>query len=91
MAGNYIISALQNFEPMNLTQYERDALTKLMKSIERKKWSNAALVQLIEVSGDFLNLKTIPDYAKEHSLSYNGVKKTRQVVEIFNQKFIIND
>lgn len=76
---------------MNLTQYERDAITKLMKSIEQKKWSNAALVQLIEVSGSFLNLKTIPDYAKEHNLSYNGVKKTRQIVEIFNQKFVIDN
>jgi hypothetical protein len=53
--------------------------------------SNAERVQLIELIGGFLNLKTIPDYAKENGLSYNGVKKFRQVVTIFNTKFVIDN
>ena len=53
--------------------------------------SNNDLVQLIEVAGSFLNLKTISDYAKENNLSYNGAKHFRKTVEIFNTKFIIDN
>jgi hypothetical protein len=49
------------------------------------------LVQFIEVAGSFLNLQTIPDYAKKHNLSYNGVKKHREIVTIFNVKFVIDN
>jgi hypothetical protein len=52
---------------------------------------NADLVQLIELCGDFLNLKTIPDHAKENNLSYNGVKKHRNIITLFNQKFVIDN
>ena len=55
------------------------------------KLSNNDLVQLIEVAGAFLNLKTISDYAKEYNLSYNGAKHFRKTVEIFNTKFIIDN
>ena len=53
--------------------------------------SNNDLVQLIEVAGAFLNLQTISDYAKSKNLSYNGVKNYREVVEIFNTKFVIDN
>lgn len=53
--------------------------------------SNNDLVQLIEVAGTFLNLQTIPDYAKSKGLSYNGVKNHREIVEIFNVKFVIDN
>ncbi len=53
--------------------------------------SNNDLVQLIEVSGAFLNLQTISDYSKEKGLSYNGVKNHRQIIEIFNTKFVIDN
>jgi hypothetical protein len=53
--------------------------------------SNNDLVQLIEVSGAFLNLQTISDYSKEKRLSYNGVKNHRQIIEIFNTKFVIDN
>jgi hypothetical protein len=53
--------------------------------------SNNDLVQLIEVAGAFLNLQTISDYAKAKNLSYNGVKHHRNVVEIFNTKFVIDN
>jgi hypothetical protein len=53
--------------------------------------SNNDLVQLIEVAGSFLNIKTIPDYAKENNLTYNGVKNHRKIIEIFNTKFVIDN
>lgn len=74
-----------------LTDYERNALNKLGGTIMQGKWSNAGLVQLIELAGDFLNLQTIPDYAAAKKLSYNGVKKTRTIVEIKGVKFVIDN
>lgn len=53
--------------------------------------TNDDLVQLIELLGGFLNLKTISDYAKENGKSYNGVKHFRNVKEIFNVKFVIDN
>jgi hypothetical protein len=53
--------------------------------------SNEDLVQFIELSGTFLNLQTIPDYAKENNLSYNGVKKFRKIVSLFNIKFVLDN
>lgn len=53
--------------------------------------SNADLVQIIELCGGFLNLKTISEYAKENNMSYNGVKKFRNIVEVFGCKFVIDN
>lgn len=75
----------------NLSEYELLALNKLGVSIHAGRWSNEGLVQLIELVGDYLNLKTIPDYAKATGLSYNGVKKSREIREIFNVKFVIEN
>lgn len=74
-----------------LSQYETLALQKLGEAIHQGKWSNDGLVQLIELSGDYLNLQTIPDFANTNKLSYNGVKKTREIREIFNVKFVIEN
>ena len=74
-----------------LSEYEKLALNKLGQSIIDGKWSNDGLVQLIELAGDYLNLKTIPDYAKFQKLSYNGVKKTRTIREIKGVKFVIDN
>lgn len=53
--------------------------------------NNDTLVQLIEQAGSYLNLKTIPDYAKENNMSYNGVKNNRKIVELFKVKFVIDN
>jgi len=74
-----------------LSEYEQKSLSKLGQSIELGNWSNDALVQLIELTGDYLNLQTISDYAKSQNLSYNGVKKTRNIVKIKNVKFVIDN
>lgn len=91
MHPNDVITPLQNIEPMQLTDYEINAIDKLALAIENGKWCNNALVQLIELAGSYLNLATISDYAKNKKLSYNGVKKTREVVKIFNVKFVIDN
>lgn len=74
-----------------MTDYELNSFQKLGESMQNGNWSNDGLVQLIELAGGFLNLKTIPDYAKYNRLSYNGVKKFRSVIKIFNTKFVIDN
>ena len=59
--------------------------------VESGKLSNDELVQIIELCGMYLNLQSISDYAKEIGLSYNGVKKTRNIKVLFGQKFVIDN
>jgi hypothetical protein len=54
-------------------------------------FTNDDLVQFIESAGKYLNLKTIPDYAKEHKMSYQGVRDHRTIRTIFNVKFVIDN
>lgn len=54
-------------------------------------FTNEDLVQFIESVGKYLGLKTIPNYAKENKMSYNGVKKFREVKEVLGVKFIIDN
>jgi len=59
--------------------------------VQQNELDNKSLVQLIELSGAMLNLETIPNYATRTGMSYNGVKKSREVVELFNVKFVIDN
>lgn len=63
----------------------------LSERITNGDLQNNELVQLIEHIGMCLNLQTIPDYAKSNGKSYNGVKKFRNVVTIFNVKFVVDN
>ena len=63
----------------------------LVERIEKNQLSNDELVQIIELLGSYLNLSTIPDYAKANDMSYNGVKKFRTIKTIFNTKFVIDN
>lgn len=77
-----------------LNEYEASALKRLGQSIQEGKWSNDGLVELIKLSGSYLNIQTIPNYCKQTGMSYQGAKKqtaTRTVKEIFNVKFIIDN
>lgn len=68
---------------------------KLFSFLEAKmrdgSFTNYDLVQFIALSGGYLNIKTIPDYAKDSNMSYNGVKKYREIVKIFNVSFAIDN
>jgi len=66
-------------------------LIHLSDRIEAGELTNDDIVQIIELLGGYLNLQTIPAYAKENSISYNGAKKFRKVVELFGVKFIIDN
>jgi hypothetical protein len=59
--------------------------------VQDDELSNDELVQIIEHCGMYLNLKTVSDFAKDNEMSYNGVKKFRNVVKIFNVKFVIEN
>jgi hypothetical protein len=74
-----------------LTKNEVVILERLEKHIIKKGTSKQFLVQLIELSGCYLNIETIPSYAKTHKLSYNGVKKFRDIKELFGVKFVIEN
>ena len=55
------------------------------------EFTNEDLVQFIESVGKYLNIQTIADYANQNKLSYNGVKNHRQIYQIFNVKFVIDN
>ena len=63
----------------------------LSKRIENGELKNDELVQLIELIGSYLNLKTIAAYPKENRMSYNGVKNFRTITPIFGVKFVVEN
>ena len=75
----------------DLSEYELHAISVLTSDIETGNWSNDGLVRLIELAADYLNLKTIPKYAKENTMSYNGVKNYREIRIIIGVKFVIDN
>jgi hypothetical protein len=76
---------------MQISDYESNALNKFCESVQNDKWSNEGIVQLIELAGSFLNLKSIQDYADYVGKSYNGIKKTKKITVLFNNKYIIDN
>ena len=76
---------------MQLTNNECLMLEKFANYVANNYISNDCLVQFIELAGSYLNLQTISDYAKTNKLSYNGVKNNRQIVNLFNVKFVIDN
>lgn len=79
---------------MQLTDYEGKSLQKLGEAIYSGRWSNVALIQLIELAGDLLNIKTISNYAKHNKMSYKGASKEssiRKTTMLFKTKYIIDN
>ena len=74
-----------------MNDLEQKVLNRLENLIIENKLSNDNLVQIIELCGSYLNLQTISDYSKDNKISYNGVKKFRDIREIFNVKFVIDN
>ena len=69
---------------------EQLTLEKLHNFVVKNKVSNDFLVELIIQTGSYLNLQTIPDYAKSNNMTYSGVKRFRTIVELFNNKYVID-
>ena len=63
------------------------------RKIQNNELSNDDLVELIKLCGDYLNLKTIPDYAKAEKISYPCVLKRKniEIIKIFNTKYVIDN
>ena len=88
MATNKFICTLQNFAPMTFNEL-RD---KLFSNYEAGAITDEQLVQVIELSANYLNLKTITNYAKVNKITYNGaLKRKLNKLIIDNQTFIINN
>lgn len=76
----------------------RQNTNKLLQFISDKfiagELDNDSLVQIIELCGDYLNLKTISHYAKQKGIQYNAAKKPyngRTIKKLFGVKFIIDN
>lgn len=74
-----------------MTEKEKITLEKFGKFIQDGNVSNKFLVEIIKVAGGFLNIKTIADYARSNNMSYQGTKTCRDVINIFNVKFTIDN
>lgn len=73
-----------------LTEKEKLMLVRLEKLIYTKGVSREFLVQVFELSGTYANIQTISNYAKQNNMSYNGVKNYRNIIELFDTKFVID-
>lgn len=74
-----------------MSDKEEEALNRFGNFVQKNNVSNEFLVQIIEQAGGYLNLMTISAYEKYSGLSYNGVKKTRNIRPIFGVKFVIDN
>lgn len=66
-------------------------ITFVATKFESGELDNNSLVELFKSMGSYMNLETIPDYAKRNKMSYEGVKKFRKVEEIFGVRFVIDN
>ena len=66
-------------------------LALLAEKFETDQLNNDSLVQLIELAGSYLNIATLPTWAKDNGKSYNGAKMQKHQVKLFGVKFIIDN
>jgi len=78
-------------ETLTIKEKNDKLKTFVFQKFQDGELDNDTLVQLIEQAGNYLNLKTISDYAQASGMSYNGVKNNRKIVELFNVKFVIDN
>lgn len=77
---------------MSETSEKTDKLIKfIFEKYQMNELDNESLVQVIELCGSFLNLKTISKYSKENNISYNGAKNFRKIIKLFDVKFVIDN
>jgi ribonuclease HIII len=63
----------------------------IYKCLQNDQLNDDDLVQIIELVNNYLNLKTISEYAKEYNLSYNGVKNNRNILTLLGHKFVADN
>ena len=59
--------------------------------IENGHLSNADMLQIIEHVGQYLNLCTRSEYARQSGKSYNAAKKFRPNILLFGVKFVVDN
>lgn len=74
-----------------MSNLKEKILINIHKGIESNMLSNDDIVQIIEHSGMYLNIMSISEFAKQNKLSYNGVKKFRNIKILFGLKFVIEN
>lgn len=86
-----LIYVIQIIEPMKNLVTERH-LNKIEEYVYKTMIKDELdIVQVFERLGIYANLKTISNYAKDNKLSYNGVKKHRNIIELFGCKFVLDN
>lgn len=58
---------------------------------EKGELNNESLLELFKVMGNYLNLKTPSDYARDNGLTYQGVNSCRNIQEIFGVRFVVEN
>lgn len=58
----------------------------IAEKFQANELDNESMVQLIELAGGYLNIMTLPDWAKYNNKSYNGAKKQSRIIwsKIYN-------
>lgn len=73
----------------------RENTEKLIAFTEQKfmagELDNESLVEFFKQMGRYMNLQTIPDYAKANGLTYQGAKKCRHIERLFGVSFVIDN
>ena len=69
----------------------KQILALIAEKFETNQLNNDSLVQLIELAGSYLNIATLPAWAKDNGKSYNGAKMQKHQVKLFGVKFIIDN
>ena len=70
---------------------QKEIIDLISNNFQNNNIDNSDLVQIIELCGNYLNLQTISYYSKNNNISYNGVKKCRKIIKLFNVKFVIDN
>jgi len=78
-------------ENAKIRQNTEKLITFVATKFEANELDNTSLVELFKSMGMYLNLKTIPDYAKANNLTYEGVKKCRNIEVIFGVRFVVEN
>jgi len=63
----------------------------ISKNYETGSLNDSDLVQIIELCGQYLGIKTRSQYAKDNQISYNGVKHHRKNIGLFGCNFVFDN
>jgi hypothetical protein len=74
-----------------ITTEQQLVIDKFGRYCHEKGASTDMLLKIIELAITYGNIRTVSDYAKQNNLSYQGVVKTRNIVEILGVKCVVEN